>query len=122
MTSGAASAMRGRPAARIRSLKTLMPAASNAANPSTTSGVARAVLRNARPNVDDFANDLNAAPTTDGWSYGAAPTEMATPTTMRITQYSRYRQRTLAAASIAIAGMRRLTRTTKAVWVNLNTA
>ncbi len=74
------------------------------ATPSATSGTARAVLRSASPKLDDDANDLKRRPSTDGSSYGFAPTEITKPTNVTSTKNARCRHRTMHAAAKANSG------------------
>ena len=54
------------------------PAARNTAADSATSGTARGVERNARPE-SERVNDSNSEPYGEGWSNGKAPTDTTRP-------------------------------------------
>src|SRR6478735_6286699 len=83
------------------------PAATNPASPSTRSGTARGVLRNARPAAVS-ENTLNSAPYGLGSSYGHAPIDTTAPTITSSTKNARCRHRVIAASASATTGTAQL--------------
>ena len=79
------------------------------ARPSTTSGVARLVLRSANPTVDPVAPALTSAPSGEGFDRGLAPTAMTVPISTSATKKARSRHRNTKAARKAVAGTAKLT-------------
>ena len=87
-------------------------AASIAAKPSTTSGTARGLFRNAIPKDVSVVNAFHAWPYGVASSKGHAPTEMTVPTTTSRQKKVRWVQRTRNAATRPATGTAYVSATT----------